>query len=327
MQRDRRRGRRRRAAIQNAAGAGRRACLGRAVDHRQADAGRARARRRAAASRCGSRAAVRTWSCVGRRRDVGDRRGAARRTGDPGSARRRRRRSVARSAAEHGSGRPSFFAKYVSRMCLRDRRRVRAVHRRARRRPRRRSPGCRAARRTRTSRCRAGPCGPAARRPRPLIRDDLRGAGLAAHVVAAIWRAAPVPRAVDDQPQAVADRLQLLGVISTVRLRRRRRHRLPARAVVDRLDQVRRDARAAVGERRHIDGQRDRRDRHLPLADRDRDRLAGVPLLVLCSASSTRSTARGPATSLGRSMPDFTPRPSSVAHLWMRSTPSMLPTV
>ncbi len=34
-----------------------------------------------------------------------------------------------------------------------------------------------------------------------------------------------------------------------------------------------------------------------------------------------------PATSFGRSIPLSTPRPSSVAHLWMRSTPSMLPTV
>ena len=34
-----------------------------------------------------------------------------------------------------------------------------------------------------------------------------------------------------------------------------------------------------------------------------------------------------PCTSLGRSMPLFTPRPSSVAHLLILSTPTMLPTV
>jgi hypothetical protein len=34
-----------------------------------------------------------------------------------------------------------------------------------------------------------------------------------------------------------------------------------------------------------------------------------------------------PSISLGRSMPDFTPSPSRVAHLWILSTPSMLPSV
>ena len=34
-----------------------------------------------------------------------------------------------------------------------------------------------------------------------------------------------------------------------------------------------------------------------------------------------------PCTSFGRSMPVLSPRPSAVAHLWIRSTPSMLPSV
>ena len=34
-----------------------------------------------------------------------------------------------------------------------------------------------------------------------------------------------------------------------------------------------------------------------------------------------------PCASFGRSMPLFSPSPSAVAHLWIVSTPSMLPTV
>ena len=60
-----------------------------------------------------------------------------------------------------------------------------------------------------------------------LEGDDLRGAGLAADVLAGNRRA---PRragaAVHDQPHAVADRLQLLRRHLDLRLRRRRRHGL-----------------------------------------------------------------------------------------------------
>ena len=104
----------------------------------------------------------------------------------------------------------------------------------------------------------------------------------------------------------------LSGSMSTLRLRRRRRHRLPPVAVVHRLEQMRRHARAAVGERRHVDRHRHRRHRRpAPWPIADRDRLAGVPLLVQLLAASTPSTAPGPALSFGRSMPLFTPRPSA----------------
>ena len=66
-------------------------------------------------------------------------------------------------------------------------------------------------------------------------------------------------------------------------------------AVVDRLEQVRRDARAAVGERRHVDRHRHRRHRHLALADR-RPRSSRRRTTSRASArASTRSTARAPA--------------------------------
>ena len=103
----------------------------------------------------------------------------------------------------------------------------------------------------------------------------------------------PVPAPLTTHPHPVADRLELLRRDVDLRLRRRRRHRLQPGAVVNRLDQVRRDARAAVGERRRVDRHRDRRHRDLPLADGDRDRLAGVPLLFLLRLPSTRWTAPG----------------------------------
>jgi hypothetical protein len=58
--------------------------------------------------------------------------------------------------------------------------------------------------------------------PRGLVRDHLRGAGLARHVL--ILDARPPTRAagVDDHPEAVANRLQLLVIDGHLRLRRRR---------------------------------------------------------------------------------------------------------
>ena len=209
---------------------------------------------------------------------------------------------------------------------MRQRGRVRRRGCRARGTRRRRSPGCRAGRRTRTSRCRADRGSPLGGDP-PLVRDHLRRAGLAADVMALDPRTAAGAAAVDDPPHPVADRLQLLRGDVHVRLRRRRRHRLHPGPVVHRLDEVRRDARAAVGERRGVDRHGHRRDCHLPLADGHRNGLARVPLRFSSASSSTRSRARGPTSSFGRSMLDFTPRPNSVAHLLIRSTPSMLPTV
>ena len=129
---------------------------------------------------------------------------------------------------------------------------------------------------------------------RALVRDHLRGAGLAAHVVPGIRARPPCRRALTTihMPSRIA--WSFSGAHVDLRLRRRRRHRLQSVAVVHRLDEVRRDARAAVGERRRVDRQRDRRHRHLPLADGDRNRLARVPLLLMLRALSTRVDGTSP---------------------------------
>ena len=115
-----------------------------------------------------------------------------------------------------------------------------------------------------------------------LVRDDLSRPGLAGDVFSRDARSSAGTAAVDHHPHPVADRLQLLGRDVELRLCGRRRHRLPAAAaaVVDRLDEVRCDTRAAVGDRRHVDRHRHRRHRDRALADSYRDRFAGVPLLV-----------------------------------------------
>ena len=110
-----------------------------------------------------------------------------------------------------------------------------------------------------------------------LVRNHLRGAGLARDVASEDAAAAAGAGAVDDAPQPVVQRRQRR------RLERhafgddgRRRH-LPAAAFVDRADDVRRHARPAVGHRGNHHRQRRRRHRHLALADRDRNRLTRVP--------------------------------------------------
>ena len=112
------------------------------------------------------------------------------------------------------------------------------------------------------------------------VRDHLRRPGLARNILAGDSGRRAGATAVHHHPESVADRLQLFRIDLNLRLRRRPRHRLPAGAIVDGFEQVRRDARAAVGERRHVHGHRHRRHRHLALADADRNRFAGVPLLV-----------------------------------------------
>jgi hypothetical protein len=47
---------------------------------------------------------------------------------------------------------------------------------------------------------------------RPLVRDDLRGAGLARHVVAGQTRAAAGARGVHDHPQPLTQRRQRVGL-------------------------------------------------------------------------------------------------------------------
>ena len=124
-----------------------------------------------------------------------------------------------------------------------------------------------------------------------LQRDHLRRAGLPRDVTPGNPAAPAGAGGVDDHPQPVVQRRhggrlerELLG-------RRRRRHRRSSRCASSMaLISVREEPRAAVGDRRHHHGQRDRRHRDLSLADRHRDRLAGIPLLVV-ALSSTRSTA------------------------------------
>ena len=118
-----------------------------------------------------------------------------------------------------------------------------------------------------------------ARRLPPLNGDDLRRAGLAGDVAARQPGAARRAGAVDRQPQPVMQCGQRARPERHAVGHRGRGHGLPAVAFVHGLDDVRRHARAAVGHRGDHHGQRCRRHRHLSLADRHRDGLAGVPLL------------------------------------------------
>src|SRR5215475_1336521 len=114
-----------------------------------------------------------------------------------------------------------------------------------------------------------------------LVGDDLSGPRLAAHIVTGNSRiAAGASRAVDGHPHAVFDDLKVLRIDRRLGLRWRRRHRLPPAAVVYRLQQMWCHTGPAVGQRRHVDGHRDRGRRDLTLTDADRNRLARVPLLV-----------------------------------------------
>src|SRR6185437_3879709 len=80
-----------------------------------------------------------------------------------------------------------------------------------------------------------------------LRRDELRRSGLADDVVAVnACGNARAMRRVDHLPHAVANRLELLRIDLHFRLRRGWRHGLPPGPVVDLLQQVRRDAGAAV---------------------------------------------------------------------------------
>ncbi len=125
-------------------------------------------------------------------------------------------------------------------------------------------------------------------------RNHLRGPGLAGDVES--WHARPAARAggIDDHPQPLVQGRNRRIFHLHRRLRRRRRNRLPPLAVVNGLDDVRGVTRAAVGDRHHHDGERDRRDVDLPLSDGHRDRLAGIPRSARRSSSSTPSTAPGP---------------------------------
>ena len=184
------------------------------------------------------------------------------------------------------------------------------------------SAGCRAARRTRTSRGRADPRSCARpRRARPRARSPAPCRSCPRRRSPGIRARPPVPAPLTTihSPSRIACRVS--GFIATVDCGAGAGtgfQPLPSSTAFRRCGVTRVPPLASVA---IVDRHRDRRHRHLALADRDRDRLAGVPLLVRSPAASTRSTARGPGTSFGRSMPLFSPRPSSVAHLWILSMP------
>ena len=122
--------------------------------------------------------------------------------------------------------------------------------------------------------------GAALRRLAALQRNHLRRSGLARDVTPGEPAASAGARRVHDHPQPVVQR----------RHGGRLQRELPAGAgggtgfqplpSSTALISVRGEPRAAVGDRRHHHGQRNRRHRDLPLADGHRDRLAGVPLLA-----------------------------------------------
>ena len=279
----------------------------RAVDHRDADARTARGWRRAAPSRCGSRGVVRT--------SVGQ---PARQPIDGFEVR-------ASASASGGSGRPSFFAKNVSSMWCATQRRVAAVHAvleehdagdlRVVARREEHEPAVVA--QVLVGLARPRPCPAFEMTCAVPVLPDTSCPGI-------LRRAARAARSLTTihMPSRIA--CSFSGSSVDLRLRRRRRHRLPPVAIVDRLEQVRRHARAAVGERRHVDGHRHRRHRHRALADR---RPRSSRRRTTSRASSRRFHSvdgTSPCTSFGRSMPLFTPRPSTVAHLLILSTPTML---
>ena len=148
------------------------------------------------------------------------------------------------------------------------------------RRPRRRSSGCRAARRRRTSRCRAGPCRCRAAASRPWFEMTWAVPVLPQTSCPVIRARPPVPPAFTtiQRPSRIA--CSFAGSTSIAACGGGVGTGFQPRALVDRLDQVRRDPGAAVRERRHVHRHRHRRHRDLPLPDADRDGFAGVPLLA-----------------------------------------------
>ena len=93
----------------------------------------------------------------------------------------------------------------------------------------------------------------------------------------------PVPAPFTTRNRPSCSALTVSRLELNARLRRRRAHRHPSAAVIDRLQQLWDESSAAVGNRRHHHGERDRRNRHLSLTDRHRDRFASVPLFVVAA--------------------------------------------
>ncbi len=96
----------------------------------------------------------------------------------------------------------------------------------------------------------------------------------------AIARARGRADAVDREPEPVAHGLEHLLRDLEQGPRRGHAEVSPPLPEVHGLDDVRRDERAAVGDGGNHARERNRRDRHLALADADRNRLARIPLLV-----------------------------------------------
>ena len=198
---------------------------------------------------------------------------------------------------------------------------------RARGRRRRRSSGCRAARRTRTSRCRAGPCRVSAPRRASLVRDHLRGAGLARDVACRrrgrgrrCRRRSRPSTGRRESPAACPGRCRPATAAAAPAPAS---SPLPSSTALSRCGVTRVPPLASVAMYTAIDtGVTDTAPgRCRPRSSRPHTTsLAGLSLLPLGGRHQA-------LTSFGRSMPLFTPRPSSVAHLLILSTPSMLPTV
>ncbi len=120
-----------------------------------------------------------------------------------------------------------------------------------------------------------------------LDRDHLRGAGLAAARVLGLGEGARAGAFLVDAGHRALDEVDVLGL---------ERHALDhlglevlalaAAHVVDLRDEVRAIHRAAVEQRRERIGELHRRVGVVALADADRDRLAGVPLLLLGAAEA-----------------------------------------
>ena len=182
---------------------------------------------------------------------------------------------------------------------------------RARRTRCRQSADGRAARRTRRSRGRARPF---ARRRLAPVSDTTCAVPVLPDTSLPSMRArppVPAPLTTSQRPSRTACRSSWLS--ETLARGAGGGIALPALAIrIDRAHQVRRHERAAIGDGRDHRRQRDRRDGHGALADRDGNRLARIPGLLnsrcFHSVDGTRLSA-----SPGKSMPVLPTRPSFVA--------------
>ena len=278
----------------------------------EADQAQRQRSRRASPSRCGSRGVARTWQ-LSPRDSRTDRRtpsaaDLALRSAVTGVGRHRRRIGIcadhcrrrigSRALAGFGARRhrPAFLLREVrvDDVTWRPARRF-ARASRVRRRRRRRSVGLsRGAKNTNQPLSRRSRLALRAAR-RPWFEMTCAVPVLPATSLPATRARPPVPRAVDHHPHPVANRLQLSGVMSTFDCGGGAATGFQPLPVVHRLDEVRRDAGAAVGDRRHLDRHRHRRHRDLRPGRSTTEIVSpAYHFSPLRLAASTRSTARGP---------------------------------